>query len=142
MKNQFLATVTIEINAPASKVWQAITSPDIIKQYLFGTNVTSHWTEGSPITYEGEYNGKAYKDKGTILKLVPNKVFESTYWSSMSGLEDKPENYDKVTYELDEICGKTKVTLTQDNIANEEAKQHSTENWKTVLNQLKGVVEQ
>lgn len=141
MENKLVAEVSILINAPADKVWKAITTPEQISKYLFGTKVTSDWKVGSPIIYEGEYRGKTYKDKGTILVFEPNEVFESTYWSSMGGKEDKPENYNKVAYVLSEQDGATKVTLTQDNIASEKEKQHSAENWERALKGLKKVVE-
>lgn len=56
-----------------------------------GTKVSTGWKEGSPITYKGNYNGKDYQDKGIIKKIEPEKIFQSTYWSSMGGKEDKPE---------------------------------------------------
>ncbi len=139
--NTFAAESSVTIDAPVSKVWDAITNPTIIKKYLFGTNVTSDWKEGSSIEYAGEYEGKAYHDKGMIKKLVPEKVFQSTYWSSMSGKEDNPENYNLVTYILSVEDGKTIVTLTQDNIATSEERTHSTNNWDAVLEKLKQTVE-
>ncbi len=137
----FTAQSSVTIDAPVSKVWEAIVTPSIIKKYLFDTNVTSDWKEGSNIEYAGEYEGKSYHDKGVIKKLVPEKVFQSTYWSSMSGKEDKPENYNLVTYILSVEDGKTIVTLTQDNIATSEERTHSTNNWDMVLQKLKEVVE-
>ena len=59
----------------------------------------------------------------------------------MSGKEDKPENYNLVTYKLIERDDKTVITLTQDNNATEKEKEHSMENWKAVLKKLKEVVE-
>lgn len=141
MKNDLTTEIAISINADASKVWDAITKPEKIKKYLMGTNVKTDWKEGSPITYEGEYNGKTYKDKGTIKKIEPRKILQTTYWSSMGGKEDKPENYNLVTYRLKEKDGKTVVTLSQDNINSEKEKEHVTQNWKSVLEGLKNVVE-
>lgn len=141
MKEKLIAETSITINAPVSKVWKAITTPKLIKKYLFGTDVTSDWKEGSPISYKGEYEGKAYEDKGQILKLEKEKIFQSTYWSSMSGKEDKPENYATVTYKLSEKDGKTRVALSQDNVDNEKGKEQSLENWKMTLKKLKEVVE-
>ena len=106
-----------------------------------GTDVTSDWKEGNAITYEGEYEGKKYHDKGIIKKIEPNKLLQSTYWSSMSGKEDIPENYKLVTYAISEKKLQTLITLTQDNNANEKEKEHSTENWKAVLKKMKEVVE-
>ena len=133
MTSTLTAETSITIKATPAKVWEAITTPSIIKQYLMGTTVSSNWQEGSPISYEGDYNGKKYKDKGTIKKLRPETVFQSTYWSSMSGKEDKPENYNLVTYTLSDEDDRTLVTLTQDNIASEKEKEHAAANWKQVL---------
>ena len=135
------AKSSVTIEASPARVWEAITNPATIKKYLFDTNVSSDWKEGSPITYQGNYEGKEYHDKGEILKLVPEKVFKSTYWSSMGGKEDKPENYSIVTYVLSEEDAKTVVTLTQENIATPEERTHATNNWDMVLQKLKEVVE-
>lgn len=142
MKENLIAEASTTVNASAAKVWKAITTPATVEKYLMGTHVTTDWKEGSPISYEGEYKGKKYKDKGVIKKVEPGKLFQSTYWSPMGGKEDKPENYNLVTYKLDEQNGKTTVTITQDNNSDEKAKQHSAENWKSVLQKLKEVVEE
>ncbi len=57
MSNLSLKT-SIEINAPSAKVWAALTDPAIVKQYFFGTNVKSDWKRGSPIIWEGEWEGR------------------------------------------------------------------------------------
>jgi uncharacterized protein YndB with AHSA1/START domain len=100
MSKTYVAKATITINAPASKVWDALTKPDLIKQYLFGTEVTTDWQAGSPITYRGTWEGKTYEDKGKILQIEPGKLLVSTYWSSFLGVPDIPENYQTVRYEL------------------------------------------
>ena len=132
-----MVEISISIDAPPAQVWKTLTTPALIKKYLFGTDVSSDWKEGSSITYIGEYEGKKYHDKGVIIKAVPEKILQSTYWSSMGGKEDKPENYNLVTYRLSRDGEKTILTLTQDNIATEKEKKHSTENWKVVLEKLK-----
>jgi uncharacterized protein YndB with AHSA1/START domain len=141
MSDKLIAETSITIDATPANVWKAITTPALIKQYLFGTEVSSDFKPGSPINYKGEYNGKEYHDKGTIIKFEPEKSFESTYWSSMGGKEDKPENYNLITYKLSGQEGKTVITLTQDNVLSEKEKQHVTENWNMVLNGLKKVAE-
>jgi uncharacterized protein YndB with AHSA1/START domain len=125
MKKQFIAIADISIHAPAAKVWEALTKPELIKQYLFGTEVTTDWQVGSPITYKGEWKGKAYKDKGKVLQIEPEKLLVSTFWSSLSGLPDVPENYKTVTYKLSAKGGITRLTLTQDNNDTEEEANHS-----------------
>jgi len=141
MNNKFTAQATTLVNAPASKVWDALTSPSLIKQYLFGTEVTSDWKVGSPITYRGEWEGKSYEDKGEILQIEPDKLLVSTFWSSLAGLPDLPENYKTVRYELSPEGSRTKLTITQDNNATQEEADHSTQNWTTVLDKLKELLE-
>jgi uncharacterized protein YndB with AHSA1/START domain len=141
LKESFVAASHIEIKASASTVWKALIDPEMIKKYLFGTDAVSDWKVGSSITYKGVWQGKPYEDKGTILELVPNRLLKSTYWSGMSGLEDKPENYSTVTYALSEQGGVTRLSLTQDNNATKESATHSEGNWKMVLEGLKVLVE-
>jgi uncharacterized protein YndB with AHSA1/START domain len=137
MNNKFIALATTLVNAPASKVWDALTNPSLIKQYLYGTEVTSDWKAGSPITYKGEWEGKSYEDKGEILQIEPNTLLVSTFWSSLAGLPDIPENYKTLRYELSPENGGTRITITQDNNATQEEADHSKQNWNTVLDKLK-----
>ena len=132
---------SITIKAPAAKVWKALTDASIVKQYFFGTNVKSDWKKGSPIIWEGEWEGKSYQDTGKILDIDPGKYIKYNYWSSMSGTENKPENYANITYTLDEKDGKTELKLTQDNIKNKESLEHSEQNWMMVFGKMKEMVE-
>jgi len=141
MNKTYIARSSITINAPASKVWEALTQPDLIKQYLFGTEVTTDWQVGSPITYKGIWEGKPYEDKGKILQIEKGKLLVSTFWSALSGKPDVPENYQTIRYELSTDGDGTKLTLTQDNNASQEEAIHSGENWKMVLDGLKKLLE-
>ncbi|QHS56753.1 SRPBCC domain-containing protein [Mucilaginibacter sp. 14171R-50] len=134
-------TTTVDIKAPAAEVWKGLTDPEVIKQYFFGTTVKSDWKAGSPITFSGEWEGKTYQDKGTIKEIIPGKYILYSYWSSMSGTEDKPENYANVSYGLAENDGVTTLTLTQDNIKDEASKEHSEKNWQMVFGGLKKILE-
>src|SRR6202035_2615617 len=110
-----IATVETDIDAPAGKVWKALTEPDLIAQYMMGTKVTTDWKEGSSITYEGEWKGTQYRDKGTVLEVVPNKMLKTTHYSPLGGKPDVPENYNTVTYELADADGRTTLTVIQEN---------------------------
>lgn len=142
MKNNHVAKASMLINSPVSRVWDALTKPELIKQYLFNTDVISDWKVGSPILYRGEWEGKTFEDKGEILAFEPEKKLVSTHWSPLSGVPDQPENYHTVTYDLVSREDKTEITITQDNNASEQEKAHSEENWKAVLVGLKNLLEQ
>jgi uncharacterized protein YndB with AHSA1/START domain len=138
---KFTATATTTIHAPASKVWQALINPEIIKQYLFNTEVISDWKVGSPILYRGEWQGKPFEDKGKILQIEPEKSLVSTHWSPLSGVPDTSENYHTVSYTLLGNGDSTDVMITQDNNASEEEKKHSEQNWRFVLDGMKKLLE-
>ena len=141
MKGNLTVSASTLINSPAKRVWKALTDPEKVKQYLFGTNMKTDWKEGSPITYEGEYQGKTYLDKGVVNKYKPEEELQTTYWSSMSGKEDTPENYNTVTYTLEKEGNGTRLTLMQDNIHSEKELEHLKENWNTVLAKIKEIAE-
>lgn len=137
-----LAKASTTIDAPAARVWEALVTPSIIRQYMFGTNVTSDFKEDSPITWKGEWEGKAYEDKGVIKKLQPGRLIQYTHFSPLAGLPDKPENYHTVTIELAEDGSeRTRVTLSQDNNPTDEERQHSEKNWGMMLDGLKKLLE-
>lgn len=142
MKSNIKGTASAIIDAPIEMVWDALTNPEQIRKYFFGTQAVSDWKKGSPIYFRGEWEGKKYEDKGTILNTIPNELFQYSYWSSMSGIEDKPENYVTVTYKLKEAGDQTKVTITQENIPDEKMREHSEQNWNKVLADLKKLLEQ
>ena len=137
-----IAKAATTINAPAEKVWHALTDAEMIKKYMFGTTVISDWKEGSKIIWEGEWEGKAYEDKGKILRFEPKKSLQYSHFSPLAGLHDNPENYHIVTINLEERDKQTMVTLSQDNNANEKDKDHSEKNWKMMLSSLKKLLEE
>jgi uncharacterized protein YndB with AHSA1/START domain len=130
-----------EINAPASRVWQALTDPAEVKQHYFGTDLKTDWRVGSPMTFSGEWNGKPYEDLGTVTAVDPPHRMAYSHWSPLSGTEDAPENRHNLEWTLDEHDGHTHVTLAQDNNANEEERQHSSEMWGQLLAGLKQHIE-
>ncbi|MCU1514578.1 MAG: ATPase [Microbacteriaceae bacterium] len=141
MTGTFTAKAEITIGAPSAEVWQALTDPAIISSYYFGTRVTTDWKVGSPITWQGEWEGRKYEDKGVILEVEPGRLLSNSHFSPLGGQPDVPENYHTLTYVLEPHGPTTAVTLTQDNASSEEEAEHSRQMWETMLHGLKEVVE-
>jgi uncharacterized protein YndB with AHSA1/START domain len=137
----FTAVATIMIAAPAHAVWDALTDPKIIKEYLFGTDVTSEWKVGGQIMYRGKWDGRSFEDKGIITNMIPNQLLEIAYWSSISGLPDTPENYKKISYRLMPEDLGTQVIVTDENHSTEAERDRVANNWREVLGNLKRIVE-
>ena len=141
MDRKLVANATTQVAAPPGRVWDALVTPKAIKEYMFGADVESDWTEGSGITWKGEMKGKQFEDKGVVLKVEPERTLQYTHFSPMSGQADRPENYHTVTIQLIRNGDRTDVSLSQDNNLTEEAKRESEKNWKTMLGGLKEYVE-
>jgi uncharacterized protein YndB with AHSA1/START domain len=136
-----VAVAETEINASTDEVWDALTDPEKIKEYMFGSEVVTDWTQGGSIVWKGEYDGNGYEDRGEILEIAPPRHLKVTHFSPSSGREDVPKNYHTILYDLEAVGEKTRVRLSQDNNASEEDAEHSRANWRKVLSGLKDVVE-
>jgi len=141
MPDNLTAKASVSIAAPAAKVWDALVNPQTIKQYMFGTTVVSDWQPGGSITWKGEWKGKAYEDKGKVLRIEPRRLLQYSHYSPLSGVPDTPENHHTVTIELSQAGALTRVSLSQDKNASEEARRNSEENWKSLLEGLKKLLE-
>ncbi len=141
MNKGLIATASISINTPAAKVWEALTTPELIKHWFFGVDTATDWKVGSPMVHKGVWQGKPYEDKGIILKIERPKLLVHSHWSALSGLPDSPGNYQVVSWALSERDGKTELTITEVNLPSVEAKEVSDKSWKIVLNNLKELLE-
>jgi hypothetical protein len=108
---------------------------------MFGTTVRSDFREGSTITWKGEWQGKPYEERGSILTLHANETLTSTQMSGRTGLWGKPASVHTVTITLSPAGKQTYVELTQDNNADDEQLAHSEEKWVMMLMGLKRFVE-
>jgi uncharacterized protein YndB with AHSA1/START domain len=138
--------VKTTVDAPPTAVWKALTTLSSLKQFFFGSDVVTDWSIGSPIRFRGNWKGKSYEDKGTIQSFDVGRRLAFTHWSPLSKLEDKPENYHIVSFDLRPAKGGTEVVLTQTNKNDNEPltpenRQEYAKNWTMVLDGLKKTVE-
>ncbi len=136
-----VAKMEVDVVAPAAEVWHALTDPAVIAEYFFGTKVETDWQPGSPITWSGEYEGKAYQDKGEVVEVEPNQRLTVTHFSPMSGLPDEAENYHTITYEIEARGDTSRLSMSQDNNADEAEVEHARQTWSAMLDGLKSTVE-
>ena len=132
---------SVIINASKPKIWKTLTDPALIREYFFGTEIITDWKVGSDLTFQGEWQGQSYKDKGHILEFVPESILSYDYWSGFSGMEDIPENYSVVTYTVTDDIEGVRLSVRQQGFANEEARQHTDQGWQEILNKIKGIAE-
>ena len=137
----FVATAEVDVAAPPERVWTALTDPAEIATYMQGSKVTTTWEVGTPITWDGEYDGRAYQDKGEVLTYDEPSVLSVTHYSPMMGQPDVPESYHTLVYTVTESGDGTHLTLTQDGNESEEQAAQFSQNWQGMLDGLKAQVE-
>lgn len=141
MNDDFTAVASTSISAPAEVVWDAFLNPEAVQLFMFGARVSSDWHEGHPIKWSGTWKGKAYEDKGTVMRVKPLRLLQFSHFSTLSGKPDRPENYHVVTIELTAQDHHTDVKITQERNDSREMKVRSEANWNQMLSQLKNLLD-
>lgn len=135
------AQVATDIDAPLASTWEALTNPNVLGKAFFGSQVETTWKVGSPICFRGDWKGKPFEDKGKVLAVSAKKQLRFSHFSGLSGLEDRPENYHVVTFDLVAAGAGTNLRLTQENQddkpVDEAAKLELAKNWTGVLEALR-----
>ena len=139
---------SIVINAPASRVWDALVNPEQTKKYMFGCETVSDWKPGSTLLWKGTYEGaEMVFVKGNIVSIQPEKILGYTTIDPNSGIADLPENYLTVTYALSPENGGTILTISQGDYAQvgdgEKRYQEAIAGggWQGILEEIKKLVE-
>lgn len=144
IKKQNLTTKgSIVINSKAESIWDVLTNPDKIKQYLFDSEAITNWKVGHPIIFQRNSGGKIYRDTGEILGVVPNKLLKFSYWSSQEGYDDIAENYSVITYTLErEKDNIIKLTYLREKIPIEIEQKNQERYLPGMLENIKKIAEE
>lgn len=134
---------SVTINAPASKVWAALTVSELMKQWMSETEieVITDWKVGSPILIQGPWYKTGFKTYGTVLHYTPHSRLAYTHLSSLSRLPDKPEYYTTLDFRLTEQNNHTVVDLTLSNFPTYAINKHLAFYWNVAIVLLKKFVE-
>jgi uncharacterized protein YndB with AHSA1/START domain len=104
----------VEIIAPKRKVWLALTVPDLVKQWQYGSDLLTTWEVGTPIMFRNEWDGGVFEQKGNVLEFVPESRLKYSLFVPRPDLQDIPEHYFFMTYELTQSEGVTSLLVRQE----------------------------
>jgi uncharacterized protein YndB with AHSA1/START domain len=105
---------TVRILAPARKVWLALTSPGLVKQWQYGSDLLTTWEVGTSIVFRNEWNGQVFEQKGRVLEFSQEARLRYSLFVPRPDLQDIPEHHFFMTYELAENDGATSLLVRQE----------------------------
>ena len=131
----------LTINASTEQVWDALTNPEKVKAWQYGSQLSTDWNVGNEIRFKSEWEGQIFEQWGTVLAFEPNTKLKYNLFAPRPDLEDKPENYFEMEYLLTEKENGMELKIVQKDDrpgAKQEAEQ-GEEN--PVLKMLKELIE-
>ncbi len=138
--------ITVHINAAPEAVWDALTNPAKIAQYMYGAVARTDWEPGSPVHYYFAQNGQeTLIVKGEVILNQAHRYLEHTLFPTTWNLPDVPGNYLTVAYQLTPTGNGTDLTITQqgfDRVAEGEKRYNDSVNgWPGILPKITAVAE-
>lgn len=105
---------TIFLSASIEEVWNALTKPELVKQWQYGSNLITDWKVGHEIRFRNEWEGQFFEQWGIVLEVSQNQKIKYSLFFPRPELEDKPENYFIMSYFLTQEDQKVKLEIIQD----------------------------
>lgn len=134
-KPEFVYAIYIE--APQQKVWEALTQGEHTKLF-WSRFVQSDWKVGSRVEFFHPDRSKLSHD-GEVLEIDPPRRLVMTFDVTAEGL---PEPASRVTYELEERHGATKLTVIHEGFPpDSKVLPGITNGWPRILSSLKTYLE-
>lgn len=136
---------SMTINASATKVWEALTVPALMKKWMFPAEIAimTDWKVGSPIVIRGELHGIPFENKGTVRQYEPERLLQYSHLSSVSRLPDEPASYSLLEFRLTAITeSQTVLTLGLSNFPTQVIYKHLAFYWNVTLEIIKRMLEQ
>jgi uncharacterized protein YndB with AHSA1/START domain len=142
-KSREIFSKTIQIEAPISKVWDALIIPELMKKWMSETDlsISTDWKIGSPIIIRGRLHGINFENKGKVLQFEPEKNLQYSHLSSISRLPDQVDSYSIFAFQLVPIENQTALTVTLSNFPTETIYKHLAFYWNVTLEILKRMLE-
>lgn len=132
---------TILINATKQKVWDALTKPELVKKWQYGSDVLTDWKAGSEIRFRTKWENKVFEQWGKILEVIPNKLIKYSLFFPRPDLEDKEENYFIMSYIISESGSKIKLEIIKEDNRPGVVKEKESDEENPVLIALKEIIE-
>jgi uncharacterized protein YndB with AHSA1/START domain len=138
--------LTVHLDAAPEAVWDTLTNPAKIAQYMYGATARTDWQPGSPVHYYFSQNGQEMLVvKGEVTRAEAPHYLEHTLFPTTWQLPDVPENYLTAVYQLTPTIDGTDLTVIQQGfstVAEGEKRYNDALNgWSDILPKIAAVAE-
>lgn len=130
----------VYIRTTAEQLWDAITNPDLTKQYFHGTIVESAWTPNAPVVHRRQADGQVALE-GTVLEADPPRKLVTTFrfGHHAEGPTDRPS---RITWTIEQNGDCCRLRLVHDDFDGETVTSRAfASGWNPVLSGLKTLLE-
>lgn len=125
------------IESTPDRVWEALTDPDLTAQYWGHSNV-SDWQAGSRWEHRRVDGSEIADVIGSVLEADPPSRLVITFDSPG---EVRPDGPSVVTFEIAQYHEIVRLTVTHENLADDDAVQAVSVGWPAVCANLKSMLE-
>ena len=117
-----------------------MTKPEFTSRYLYGSEPETTWKPGSSLRWTGHFTGVLLVDEEVIEYDKPRRLVSS--WLVHYDPELTAEGPSRVTFELEETDGVTKVTTIHDDFpSRSKVYDNVAGGWPYILSALKTLLE-
>jgi len=129
------------IKAPPERIWEAITTPEMIAKYFFGTRTESTFEAGSRIRSLSPDRSKLWTDNEVLESDPPRRLVHT--WRSLYNEELAAEEESRVTWEIEpQDGGYSKLTVIHDRLEGAPRTAQSVSGgWMLIISGLKTLLE-
>lgn len=139
-----------EIATTPERLWEALTTGELTRQYWFDRRIESDWRIGSPVRF---YDGASENvtDTGQVLEADPPHRLSYTFRyeeTTSDGVGDQGQRapderpFTRVTFELTPLAdGRVRLRLVHDQLEHPEDVEVWREGWSPILANLAGFLE-
>ena len=137
--------IQLQMNADPGTIWKLLTEPELMKQWMgepeMKLEINTTWKIGSPISIKG-FHHINFENKGVVLKYEENTVLSYNHLDSVSGLNDRPENYSIIEFNLLPVQNQTILKIKLDNFPTETIFKHLQFYWTNTIGLIRKMAEQ
>jgi uncharacterized protein YndB with AHSA1/START domain len=126
------------IRSTPEKVWDALTNPEMTRQY-WGHNNVSEWKPGAAWEHRRVSNSKVDIAGKVIETSAPKRLVIS--WADPANIHD-PDKVSRVTFDLENMVDLVRLTVIHDELEpDSDMLRGINRGWPLVLSSLKSLLE-